>query len=305
MGCDVCLLDSVWIEVVHKSEVKERREASGAGDMPLWCCLTSSSEVFQATNSRSVCCQPVGHLGGQAWHSTLWQHKCHPLPPTHFLLVHGQAGAPECTRSRHDRWAVMPLRREKNPSFLKVQWKVRSPVSLGELLTTLHTLTSTERRPVGSKRERDEGREQVEGWRAVADRWWGSNQSGGGGWQGQGEVERQVEVMGYRECVRVSWRLKSQCVRGLCLEVRWRRGGRRRCLALAALHHIQFFIHASWTSPAFFRSSWLSADNAIRVSLHVNCASMFRSLVKISTVHAPPQGRKPNEKSPGTTAIIK
>lgn len=54
-----------------------------------------------------------------------------------------------------------------------------------------------------------------------------------------------------------------------------------------------------------FRSSWLSADNAIRVSLHVHYASKFRSIVKMSMVPAPPQGQHRNEKSLRTTVIIK
>lgn len=53
----------------------------------------------------------------------------------------------------------------------------------------------------------------------------------------------QVEVMGYREHVCVSWRFEvCVCVCALWLE--WRKGGGGR-LALAALHHIHFFIHAS------------------------------------------------------------
>lgn len=63
-GCDACRVHIVRMEVVHKSGAGVYRQASGAGDVPPRCCLTSSSEVFRATNSRSVCCQPVGHLGG-------------------------------------------------------------------------------------------------------------------------------------------------------------------------------------------------------------------------------------------------
>lgn len=62
--CDVCQFCRVCMEVVHKPEGGVHREAAGPGDVLLWWSLTSSSEVFQATNSRSVCCQPVGHLGG-------------------------------------------------------------------------------------------------------------------------------------------------------------------------------------------------------------------------------------------------
>lgn len=57
------------------------------------------------------------------------------------------------------------MRRERNPSFLKVQRKVRSPVSLGELLTTLPSLTSTESRPVGGKTSENETRGENR-WRA-------------------------------------------------------------------------------------------------------------------------------------------
>lgn len=41
-------------------------------------------------------------------------------------------------------------------------------------------------------------------------------------------MERQVEVMGYREHVCVSRRLKSQCVRELCLGGKARERGRKR-----------------------------------------------------------------------------
>lgn len=126
-------------------------EASGAGDVLLWRRLTSSSEVSQTTNSRSVCCQPVGHLGGSGLTLRALTAQAPSSAPS-FQSRDGRAGAPECTGSRHERWGVTPVRREKNPSFLKVQWKVRSPVSLGELLTALPTLTSTESWPAGSKR---------------------------------------------------------------------------------------------------------------------------------------------------------
>lgn len=53
--------------------------------------------------------------------------------------------------------------------------------------------------------ENERRREQVEGRSAAADRWWGSNESGWRGWQGQEEVGRQAEVMGYKKCVCVSW----------------------------------------------------------------------------------------------------
>lgn len=114
--------------------------------------------------------------------------------------------------------------------------------------------------------------------------------------------------MGYREHVCVSRRLKSQCVRELCLGGKARereaeRGGgllKTSCPCSTSSHSV--FYPRFLNFHCLFRSSWLSADNAIRVSLHVHYASMFWSIVKMSMVRAPPQGQHPNEKSPGNNS---
>lgn len=90
MGCDIYHLYSVWMEAVHKSEGEVHREVSGAGDMPQRCPLTSSSKVFQTTNSSSVSCQPVGHLGVR--HDTLRLDSTSPLPTSQLFLPHPGRG---------------------------------------------------------------------------------------------------------------------------------------------------------------------------------------------------------------------
>lgn len=106
----------------------------------------------------------------------------------------------------------------------------------------------------------------------------------------------RVEVMGFGEWSMCVFYTVCVCVSALRLEPRRRMGGslKTSCPCSTSSHSV-FYPRFLNLLHCLFRSSRLSADNAIRVSLHVHYASMLRPVVKMSMVRAPPQDQNSND----------
>lgn len=197
----------------------------------------------------SVCCQPTDHLGGQAWHSVLWQnpHTFLRNPPSlPFSSLQSSAGsepqnAPGAVTTDEERccWGgrkiPLPFRGNER-SGARYHWENYSPCFL-----------PWHQRRADMQGARQRG-EQVEDWKPGAGRWWGSN-----------ELREMTASEGLRDALR--WEsIESQhwCLELVLCGRRWG-GCLKTCPHIAALHTVLF------TSLS---CSWFSADRDFRMSCH-------------------------------------